>query len=329
MACSTSCATGRVHELARIHRFAEEWEAAAPLLLRRGDPRALNAYLEHDRAVAGTFDEQLTFVVDQWRTVHASGGVCAINASSNDHVDTVNAAVQSARLAAAEVEGGRVAQIGGSERAYIGDVVVTRRNDRHLTTDLGEPVRNRESWTVVGISDDGTLTVSSNGGAGRADLPAEYAREYVRLGYAATEHGIQGDTTTVSVELVSEATTRRGLYVGASRGHERNIIAVITESHDLEEARDILERVLANERADLPAIAQRRQLAAEARPVTQAQPRPEPRCEVPEWFDELAASIGDSVRTSRARTPLPTLPASSPSICGKQRAGARSVSCRD
>ncbi|MEZ5218546.1 MAG: hypothetical protein R2715_18630 [Ilumatobacteraceae bacterium] len=211
-------------------------------------PRALNAYLEHDRAVAGTFDEQLTFVVDQWRTVHASGGVCAINASSNDHVDTVNAAVQSARLAAAEVEGGRVAQIGGSEHAYIGDVVVTRRNDRHLTTDLGEPVRNRESWTVVGISDDGTLTVSSNGGAGRADLPAEYAREYVRLGYAATEHGIQGDTTTVSVELVSEATTRRGLYVGASRGHERNIIAVITESHDLEEARDILERVLANER---------------------------------------------------------------------------------
>ncbi|MEZ5294791.1 MAG: hypothetical protein R2697_00525 [Ilumatobacteraceae bacterium] len=173
---------------------------------------------------------------------------------------------------------------------------MTRRNDRRLATDLGEPVRNRETWTVVGIGDDGSLTVSSNGGAGLVDLPAEYAREHVRLGYAATEHGIQGDTTTVSVELVSQATTRRGLYVGTSRGRERNIIAVITESHDLEEARDILERVLTNERADLPAIAQRRQLAAEARPVTRAQPRPEPRCEVPEWFDELAASIGDTAR---------------------------------
>jgi conjugative relaxase-like TrwC/TraI family protein len=290
------CATGRVHELARIHRFVEEWEAAASLLLRCGDPRALNTYLEHDRIVAGTFDEQLAFVVDQWRTVHANGGVCAINASSNDHVDAVNAVVQSARLAAGEIDGGRAARIGGSEHAHIGDVVVTRRNDRRLTTDLGEPVRNRETWTVVGIGDDASLTVSSNAGAGRVELPAEYARAHVRLGYAATEHGIQGDTTTVSVELVSEATTRRGLYVGASRGHERNIIAVITESHDLEEARDILERVLANERADLPAIAQRRQLAAEARPITQAQPRPEPRCEVPEWFDELAASIGDSVR---------------------------------
>ena len=290
------CATGRVHELARIHRFVDEWEAAASLLLRRGEPRAIDAYLEHDRIVAGTFDEQLALVVDQWRTVHASGGVCAINASSNDHVDAVNAAVQSARLAAGDVDGRRAARIGGSEHAHVGDVVVTRRNDRRLTTDVGEPVRNRETWTVVGVGDDGSLTVSSNGGAGRVDLPAEYAREHVRLGYAATEHGIQGDTTTVSVELVSEITTRRGLYVGASRGHERNIIAVVTESHDLEEARDILERVLANERADLPAIAQRRELAAEARPVARAQTRPERRCEVPEWFDELAASIGDSAR---------------------------------
>ncbi|MDJ0769826.1 MAG: MobF family relaxase [Ilumatobacter sp.] len=220
------CATGRVHELARIHRFVDEWEAAASLLLRRGEPRAIDAYLEHDRIVAGTFDEQLALVVDQWRTVHASGGVCAINASSNDHVDAVNAAVQSARLAAGDVDGRRAARIGGSEHAHVGDVVVTRRNDRRLTTDVGEPVRNRETWTVVGVGDDGSLTVSSNGGAGRVDLPAEYAREHVRLGYAATEHGIQGDTTTVSVELVSEITTRRGLYVGASRGHERNIIAV-------------------------------------------------------------------------------------------------------
>jgi conjugative relaxase-like TrwC/TraI family protein len=291
------CMTGRVHELARIHRFVEEWEAAASLLLRCGDRRALDAYLEHDRVVAGAFDKQLAFVVDQWRTVHASGGVCAINASSNDHVDAVNAAVQSARLAAGEIDGGRTARIGGSEHALVGDVVVTRRNDRRLTTDLGEPVRNRETWTVVGIGDDGSLNVSSNGGTGRFNLPAEYAREHVRLAYAATEHGIQGDTTTVSVELVSEATTRRGLYVGASRGHERNMIAVITESHDLEEARDILERVLANERADLPAIAQRRELAAAARPIAPAQSRPEPRCEVPEWFDDLATSIGDSVHT--------------------------------
>jgi conjugative relaxase-like TrwC/TraI family protein len=289
------CATGRVHELARIHRFVEQWEAAASLQLRRGDPRALDAYLAHNRVVAGPFDEQLTFAVDRWRTVHARGGICAINASSNDHVDAANAAVQTARLTARDIDGGRAARIGGSEHAHIGDVVVTRRNDRRLTTDVGEPVRNRETWTVTGIGHDGSITVSSNQGAGSVELPGEYARAHVRLGYAATEHGIQGDTTTVSVELVSDATTRRGLYVGATRGHERNIIAVITQSHDLDHARDILERVLTNEHADLPAITQRRELAAAARPVPRAQTLPEPRCDVPEWFNDLTASIRDSM----------------------------------
>ena len=94
---------------------------------------------------------------------------------------------------------------------------MTRRNDRRLTTDLGEPVRNRESWTVVGVGDDGSLTVSSNGDTGRVDLPAEYAREHVRLGYAATEHSIQGDTTTVSVELVSALLV--GLAIGWALDH--------------------------------------------------------------------------------------------------------------
>ena len=37
---------GHVHELDRIHRFTEPWEAAASLKLRRGDPRTLDDYLD-------------------------------------------------------------------------------------------------------------------------------------------------------------------------------------------------------------------------------------------------------------------------------------------
>jgi conjugative relaxase-like TrwC/TraI family protein len=291
------CTTGRVHELARIHRFTEPWEAAASLQLRHGDPRALDAYLAHDRIKAGPLDEQLAFVVDQWRAVAAERGICAITASSNDHVDAINAAIQISRVAAGDIDAARSAPIGGKEHAYVGDVVVTRRNDRRLTTTAGEPVRNRETWTVTGIDDGGAITVSSNGGAGSVALPADYTREHVRLGYAATEHGNQGDTTAVGMELVSEATTRRGLYVGATRGQQENLMIVITESHDLDEALDILERVLANERADLPAIAQRRALAETAFPaVERSRPQPEPRCEIPAWVDELMASIGDDLR---------------------------------
>ncbi len=98
-------------------------------------------------------------------------------------------------------------------------------------------------------------------------LPVEYARQHVRLGYAATEHGNQGDTVDVGIELATVATTQRGLYVGVSRGRRDNKILVVTESHDLDDARDILEYVLASDRADIPATTQRRRLAEmDARP---------------------------------------------------------------
>ena len=67
-------------------------------------------------------------------------------------------------------------------------------------------------------------------GHGTIRLPAEYVREHVRLGYAATEHGYESATVTAGVELASAATTRRGLYVGVTRGRDENLICVITES---------------------------------------------------------------------------------------------------
>ena len=48
------CANGRVDELERLHRFTHDWEAAASLQLRSGDPRALDAYEAHDRIIPGT-----------------------------------------------------------------------------------------------------------------------------------------------------------------------------------------------------------------------------------------------------------------------------------
>ena len=100
-------------------------------------------------------------------------------------------------------------------------------------------------------------------------LPADYAHNHVRLGYAATEHGYQSDTVDHSVSLVSAVTTRRGLYVAATRGRDQNLLCVVTDSNDVAEARDTLETILAFDRADIPAVTQRRTLAhqqpAEAR----------------------------------------------------------------
>ena len=132
------CVTGRSIELTRIHRFTQPWEAAASLQLRHGDPRGLNAYFDHDRVIADTFDNHLARIADLWldTTRH---GTAAITAATNEHVDKINAAIQTKRINIGQLEADHAASIGGGERAYVGDVVATRRNNRHLHTTTGDP----------------------------------------------------------------------------------------------------------------------------------------------------------------------------------------------
>ena len=108
---------------------------------------------------------------------------------------------------------------------------------------------------------DGSLTVSHHNGHGQVTLPADYARDHVRLGYAATGHGHQGATVDVSLGVVTSASSHRGLYVAATRGRQENQLLVVAD--DAEHARDVLEQVLTNTRADTPAIVQRRHLAGQ------------------------------------------------------------------
>jgi conjugative relaxase-like TrwC/TraI family protein len=285
------CANGRVDELERLHRFNHAWEATASLQLRCGDPVALDAYQAHGRIVAGTLDEHLARLAATWIDHHhVTGRSIAVIASTNDHVDTINHAIQTARLDAGDLDPNVATRIAAGEAVHIGDVVATRRNDRRLVTSEGEPVRNRDTWTATAILQDGSIAVSHQGEHGDVMLPVDYVREHVRLGYAATEHGWQSDTVDTAIALASSGTTRRGLYVATTRGREINTLCVVTDSDDVAQARDILEAVLAVDRADVPATTQRRTLA-------QTAPRsasiPINRCEVPEW---LSAVLADAQR---------------------------------
>ncbi len=254
------CRTARVHELATIHRFRHRWEQAASLRLRAGSSAALDAYFRHGRVGTGTFEALSADVACQWIDHRAAGRSVAVVAETNEHVDALNHAIQELRREHGEL-GERAVRIAGGESAAVGDVVVTRRNNRELRTSRGEPVRNRDRWTVTAVGRDGSLAVSHEQGHGQVGLPAEYAREQVRLGYAATAHGHQGDTVDVSLTVVTAATTHRSLYVGATRGRDLNRLLVVTEEPDL--ARDVLEEVLTNDRADRPAVAQRRYLGSQ------------------------------------------------------------------
>ena len=286
------CRNGRVHQLEQIHRFTHRWEAEASLQLRTGDPRALDAYEAHGRIIPGTLEAHLGEIAKRWVDHHNRGETLALVASTNEHVDLLNAAVLNVRLSAGELDSDTAVDIAGGERAHVGDVVATRRNNRRVISTEGEPVRNRELWTVTATHPDGSLSVSHNEGHGQVDLPADYVKEHVRLGYAATEHGYESDTVTIGINLASEATTRRGLYVAVTRGRQENWIHVVTDSADVTEARGVLERVLAVDLADVPAVTQRRRLAEQHQPEPAPTPPSQPgRCDVPDWFHELHREV--------------------------------------
>ena len=259
------CRIGRTQELVTLHRFTHEWEAVATLQVRAARPEAIDAYLDHDRVTPGGIDDHLDAIARAWMAHNAAGRTVAVTAETNAHVDLLNDTIQHHRRQHGHLEPHHAVPIAGDETAGPGDLVVTRRNDRTLVDDRGEPVRNREHWHIDAIHADGSITATRHNQPGTVTLPADYVRSDVRLGYASTAHGHQGDTVDVSYTLVSTATTHRGLYVGATRGRHHNQLHVVTDTGDIVEASGLLAWILSNDRADIPAIAQRRQLTEQAR----------------------------------------------------------------
>jgi hypothetical protein len=294
------CATGRTVDLDHIHRFRSHWEAAASLKLRHGDPAGLDAYLNHHRVFAAPVVEHLDNIAAAWIGSHRRGEQCAITTITNDHVDAINAHIQQRRLSEGQL--GSDCLETGDATFWVGDFVTTRRNQRQLHTTTGDSVRNRDYWTVDAITAVGGLTVTRIDGHGTITLPAEYVSEHVQLGYAATEPGNQSDTADRSITLATPVTTCRGLYVAVTRGRDENLICVVTDTHDLADAVDVLEQVLASDRSDTPATTVHRDLAATVPPASTLQRR----CVIPEWFHDLhhqatvaLADVGDAVEAQR------------------------------
>ena len=287
------CTTGRTNELEHLHRFTNEWEATNSLRLRAGDPQALHFYNTFGRIRAGTFEDHLDTVTDAWIRSRNDDETISITTTRNEHVHAVNHHIQQRRIEAGELDQNTLTPV-DDDWAMVGDIVPTRRNDRRLRTTTGEPVRNRERWTITDTNDNGEITVTRLAGHGTITLPADYVRQHVQLAYATTEHGAQGETADRSITLATTATTGRGLYVGMTRGRDENHALVVTDTPDIAEAISILEAAIGIDRADIPATTHRRMLA-------EVVPRsvPRPRVQIPEWFDELRATAEEQRRAAQ------------------------------
>lgn len=156
---------------------------------------------------------------DAWERDTRAGLSSLLIAQSGNDVTTLNVRARTARINA-----GLVAEAGVELRdgtsAGVGDPVVTRRNQRQLTSRDGVTfVKNGDTWTVERVHRNGDLTVRAEQHTkGGVRLPRNYVETDVELGFATTAARVQGRTVDTTHVLVDDAMTREALYVAASRG---------------------------------------------------------------------------------------------------------------
>lgn len=252
---------GHAPTLTDVRRFVAQWEKHASLLLRAGDPAAIDAYQTHNRIVDGERDEILDAAYQAWRVDIEAGRTSLMIAPDTATVNELNRRARADLVAGGRVEAGGVDLSDGSA-AGIGDQIVTRQNDRTLLAGR-RWVRNGDRWTVTAVGADGTITARAKSGASVV-LPRAYVADHVELAYAATAHRAQGRTTDTAHAVVWPTATREVLYVSATRGRHANRLYVDTRydpdpttGHDAalqpQTAREVLAGVLAREGADVSA----------------------------------------------------------------------------
>jgi hypothetical protein len=212
--------------LADVRRFKAAWEKEAGLQVRRGTSSALAIYATHGRISDGTRDEMLDALYTAWKADSDLGLHSLMLAGDTATVNELNARARADRIASGVVieEGVDVA---GAMTAGANDLVVTRENNRRLTTHSGW-VKNGDEWTVSATHADGSMSVTRANGHGSVVLPASYVAENVELAYASTTHRAQGRTVDTAHAFASPTTTREVLYVSLTRGSESNHLYVDT-----------------------------------------------------------------------------------------------------
>ncbi|MBB3040100.1 conjugative relaxase-like TrwC/TraI family protein [Hoyosella altamirensis] len=222
-------------ELTTVVRFGhDEGQARNSLLLRKGDPAAIDMFDQRGWLRSGDRDTLIDNVVhahladtQQGRSSIVMTDTVAMTTQLNEliqdhHRETGRADTTATVTLSDELEAGR------------GDRVVTRDNNKDLRTKggtrPGARVMNGDLWTVERTHSDGSLSVRHVDHHGAVTLPAAYVKQSVELGYASTVHRAQGLTVDTGHYLATPGSApRQSAYVGLTRGRTENIVYVVTD----------------------------------------------------------------------------------------------------
>jgi hypothetical protein len=210
--------------LSELHRFSDPAEAAATLVLRDGRPEALGFYLDRGRVHVGDPTAVLDAVFNAWQADRSCGLDAIMLAPTRELVSRLNQRAQDHRLAGAVP--GRQVELADGNQASVGDLIITRRNDRRLRISATDWVKNGDRWTILHLTSSGGVRVRHVRNGRTVTLPADYVSTAAELGYATTVHTAQGVTADTMHGVVTGEESRQQLYTMLTRGRSSNHLYV-------------------------------------------------------------------------------------------------------
>lgn len=270
-------------ELTVVVRFGKDTEQAEnSLALRHGEESSLELFYARGWVHDGTAAEMKDAAATAYLADIDAGKTSIVMLSTRDDVREVNLAIQAHYRAAGTAKVEHTVTLSDELDAGVGDIVLTRKNNRRLRTKGGKRrnmfVRNGDLWTVTAVNENGSLNLRSKTHEGTITLPARYVKRNTELGYAATVHRSQGITVDTSHTTIGHSTNRPGLYVATTRGRTENHLYVPvepgvtqdTEGMHLSEiqtpnSREVLTHILANDNGHKAAITEIRDALEHAR----------------------------------------------------------------
>ncbi|GAA5122405.1 hypothetical protein GCM10023339_40750 [Alloalcanivorax gelatiniphagus] len=218
-------ATHGALQLTELVRFSDPAEGAASLALRQGKSEALGFYLDRDRVHVGDLATMTEEVFAAWQGDHAAGLDSIMLAPTRALVSELNQRARAHRLtriAAADSAhptlAGPVRRLADGNEASIGDLIITRANDRRLRASATDWVKNGDRWRLLQVHDSGDLTVQNTQHGRTVRLPRDYVESATELGYACTVHTAQGVTADSMHGLATGQESRQQLYTMMTRG---------------------------------------------------------------------------------------------------------------
>ena len=210
---------GALH-LAELHRFTNPAEAAASLALREGDPAALNFYLDHGRVHVGDIAKTTEDAFTAWVLDRSAGLDAIMLAPTRELVAELNRRARDHRLD--QSPSSWEVRLADGNQASVGDVIITRSNDRRLRLTATDWVKNGDRWTITHVGGGGDLTVRHKQSQRTIRLPADYVHTSTGLGYATTIHTAQGISADTMHGLLTGQESRQQLYTMLTRGRHAN-----------------------------------------------------------------------------------------------------------